>query len=452
VIKKYITAGLMMALLQPAFAQAPAAEGAKELTLQQAVSYALEHNEDVQKASYDELSAEYMIKEAKSNGLPQVNGFGKVDHYPQLPTQMLPGEIIGKPGTKMPVQMGTKYNAQGGVQFSQLLFSKTYFVGLEAARTTEDLYRLRKEMAEEDVIYNVGAAYFQILQTKEQFNTIEANLHRLARLEKLLQLQYQNDLVKKVDVNRILVNKANLETQQQALQSALEQQLNVLKFFMGMPLEDNIVLTSTAVSLETAAPGTVDARQVAEQQTQFKLLNTQRKLNDLQIKNIRSGYYPSLNMTGSYLYQAQRNEANFFDSAQPWFNTSIIGLQLNVPIFDGFKKQAQVQQAQISMKKLEEDVKKFHKNTQVQLTNSINQLENSAEAIEAQQRNVALAQEVYETTNKLYKEGISPLTDLLEAEVTLREAKTNLNSEKLKYQLAQLGYLKATGELKTLTK
>lgn len=447
---KHLLVGFTLFCFSPAFAQTQPA--AKELNLQQAVAYALEHNEDVQKASYDELGAKYIIKEAKSNGLPQVNGFGKVDTYPSLPTQMLPGEIIGQPGTQVPVQMGSKYVAQGGVQFSQLLFSKAYFVGLQAAKTTEDLYRLRKEMTEEDVIYNVGAAYFQIMQTKEQFNTINANLNRLAQLEKLLQLQYKNDLVKKVDVNRIQVNRANLETQKQALTSVLEQQTNVLKFFMGMPLEDNITLVNSPVLLEKVEPSLIDVKQVAEQQTQFKLLDTQRKLNDLQLENIRSGYYPSLNMTGSYLYQAQRNEPDFFDSSKPWFNTGVIGLQLNIPIFDGFKKNAQVQQAQVSMKKLEEDVKKFNKNTEVQLSNSIHQLENSSEAIKAQERNVALAQDVYDTTNKLYKEGISPLTDLLEAEVTLREANTNLNNEQLKYQLAQLSYLKAKGELKTLVK
>ncbi|WP_033316758.1 TolC family protein [Pontibacter roseus] len=447
---KHLFVGLALLLMKPALAQQQ--PEAKELNLQQAVTYALEHNEDVQKASYDELSAQYVIKEAKSNGLPQVNAFGKVDAYPALPTQILPGEIIGKPGTTVPVQFGTKYNAQGGVQFSQLLFSKSYFVGLQAAKTTEDLFRLRKQMTEEDVIYNVGAAYFQILQTQEQFNTIEANLNRLTQLEKLLQLQYKNDLVKKVDVNRITVNRSNLETQKQTLTSALEQQVNVLKFFMGMPLEENITLANSAILLDTQEPQHIDVKQVAEQQTQYKLLRTQQELNDLQVKNIRAGYYPSLNLTGSYLYQAQRQELNFFDTNLPWFNTGVVGLQLNIPIFDGFKKNAQVQQAQIEAKKLEEDTKKLNKNTMVQLTNSINQLNNSTEAIKAQERNVTLAQEVYNTTNELYKEGISPLTDLLEAEVTLREANTNLNNEQLKYQLAQLGYLKAKGELKTLVK
>src|SRR5690606_16382613 len=127
-------------------------------------------------------------------------------------------------------------------------------------------------------------------------------------------------------------------------------------------------------------------------------------------------------------------------------------VQLNIPIFDGMRKHSQIKQTEYTLKSLEADRQKLTKNLEVALENSISQLQNSSSSIAAQEQNVALAQEVYDTTNDLYKEGISPLTDLLEAEVSLREAKTNLNNEMLKYQLAQLGYLKATGDLNTLIK
>nr|WP_255709959.1 TolC family protein [Pontibacter harenae] len=440
---------LALLFLQPAFAQTQ--PQVQEFNLQKAVSYALEHNEDIRKASYDELSAQYLIKEAKSNGLPQINGFGKLDIYPSIPVQVIPNVFEGKPDEMIAVQFGTKYNAQGGIQFSQLLFNNSYFVGLQAAKSTDDLYRLRKQMTEEQVIYNVGSAYFQTLQTKEQFSTINANLERLEQLERILQLQYENDLVKKVDVNRIRVNKTNLETQKEALTSALVQQINLLKFFMGMPLEEKLVLEEAQILLDPqVAMANKDA--VLQKQTQLQLLSKQKELSELQTKNIKSGYYPSLALTGTYLYSAQRKEFNLFDGSQPWFNTGVIGLQMNVPIFDGFRKHAQVKQNEYAIKSLEADHEKLQNSTLVQLENSVSQLQNSSNAIQAQERNVTLAQEVYDTTNQLYKEGISPLTDLLEAEVSLREAKTNLNNEMLKYKLAQLNYLQATGDLSTLTK
>src|SRR5690606_883792 len=130
----------------------------------------------------------------------------------------------------------------------------------------------------------------------------------------------------------------------------------------------------------------------------------------------------------------------------------VVGVQLNIPIFDGFQKRSQVRQAELEIKKVEQDMQKLEKNTAVETRNAISQLENSLQAIQAQEQNVALAQEVFDTSNQLYKEGISPLTDLLESEVALREAQTNLNNERLKYQLAQLNYLRAAGEIDSLIK
>ncbi|RDV13586.1 TolC family protein [Pontibacter diazotrophicus] len=449
-IKKYLALGLLLTWITPAFAQAPVTGQVKELTLQESIQYALSNNQDIKKASYDEQIAHQIIRETKSVGLPQVTASGGLDYFPALPTQILPGELAGQPGTDIPVQFGKDYNVKGNVQIQQLLFNQSYFVGLQAAKTTQDLYRLRKTMVQEDLIYNIGAAYLQTLQTKEQFNTIEANLERLTQLEKIMQLQYENDLVKKVDVNRIQVSRINLQTQQQSLSTAFEQQKNVLKFFIGMPLEQEIDLQDATISLEKVMPGTVDAATASTNKTQFQLLNTQKQLTALQEKNIKAGYYPTLAAYGQYGYQTQRND--LFDSSIPYFKNSVVGLQLNIPIFDGFKKDAQAKQSQLEMRKLDEDLDKFNTNTAATLTNAISQLQNSEAAIQAQNQNVTLAQEVYDTTNQLYKEGLSPLTDLLEAEVQLREARTNLNNEVLKFKIAQLNYLQATGELKTLIK
>ena len=219
---------------------------------------------------------------------------------------------------------------------------------------------------------------------------------------------------------------------------------------MGMPLEQDIDLQDATIMLEKVDPATLDVNAAASGKTQFQLLSTQKHLTSLQEKNIKSGYYPTLSAYGQYGYQTQRNE--LFDSNIPWFKSSVVGLQVNIPIFDGFKKDAQAKQARLEMLKLDEDMEQFTTNTAVTLTNAVSQLQNSQDAITAQEGNVALAQEVYDTTNQLYKEGLSPLTDLLEAEVQLREAKTNLNNEVLKFKIAQLNYLQATGELQSLTK
>ncbi|WP_231862217.1 TolC family protein [Rufibacter sp. DG15C] len=448
--KKHLLLGLFLSLTAgSSFAQNQPQAGTT-LSLKEALTFATANNISIQQSQLDEQGAEYKIKETKGSGLPQINGTGQLTVSPSIPTQLLPGEIIGEPGTYVPVKFGQKYNATGGLELSQLIFSKSYFVGLEAAATTRDLYRLRTQMSKEDVLYNVSSAYLQALQTKEQFNTIAANYNRLVQLEKILTLQYKNDFAKKVDVNRITVNKTNLENQREALASTYEQQKNALKFFMGMPMDQPIELEESTTLVTTVLPLTANANEVLANRADFKALQTQKNLYGLNISNIKGRAYPTLAGFGQYSYNAQRQEFNLFDTSQPWFNTFVLGLKLNVPIFDGFQRKYQTRQAELEVKKTDLSIQNLTLNTQMSLDNALKQISTSELSIENQERNVRMAQEVYDTTNKLYKEGLSPLTDLLDAEVALREAQTNVNNERLKHKIAQLNYLKARGELSNL--
>jgi outer membrane protein len=449
--KKHLLLGLLLSFGMR-FSYAQTQPQGRTLTLQEALNFASSNNFGIKQAQLDEQSAEARIRETKGSGLPQLSGNGNFSVYPSVPTQLLPGEILGQPGTYIPVQFGQKYNATGGLELNQLIFSKSYFVGLEAAATTRDLYRLRTQMSQEDVIYNVSSAYLMALQTKQQFSTIEANYNRLVQLEKILDLQYKNDFAKKVDVNRITVNRTNLENQRQTLAAAYEQQKNAVKFFMGMPMDQEFEIADSTSISDAVLPLSTSVDEILAQRADFQALQTQKRLYGLNVENIKGRAYPSLAGFGQYSYQAQRQEFNFFDGNKPWFNTFVLGLQLNVPIFDGFQRRNQIKQAQIEVQKTDYTMQNLALSTQMGLDNSLKQISTSQLAIQNQERNVKLAQEVYTTTNSLYKEGLSPLTDLLDAEVSLREAETNLNNERLRYQIAQLDYVRARGELKTLVK
>ena len=446
--KKFLVFGLLLSLAGPSFSQSQPSPAV--LTLQESVKYALENNETIKKAFLDEKSAAYKIKEVTGSGLPQLSATGTLTMNPVLATQLIP-DFRDSTGTKkMALQFGTKYVASAGLSVQQLIFNKSFFVGLEAAKTTKDLYRLRTQMSEEEVIYNVSSAYLQLLQTREQFNTIDANFKRLEQLEKIVNLQYRNDIATKVQLNRVTVNKTNLENTRQTLQAAYDQQLNALKFFMGMPVEQPIIVAEEAPNLQIPVLAKEDASSVLYNRVDYQLLNKQKQLLSLNEKNIQARYFPSLVGFGNLGTSAQRNEFTFFDTNEPWFNNVAIGLQLNVPIFDGFQRRNQIKQARIEVEKVNQDIAQVTNATNMALTNAATQMQASLTSVQAQERNVTLAQEVYRNTNEIYKEGLSPLTDLLDTEVSLREAQTNLNNERLKYQLAQLTYLQAKGELKTL--
>ncbi|GAB3811713.1 hypothetical protein GCM10028895_02090 [Pontibacter rugosus] len=152
------------------------------------------------------------------------------------------------------------------------------------------------------------------------------------------------------------VNTTNLQNQLQTLTTTYEQQKNMLKFFMNMPLEQEIELSSNTTALDNVVLEAITAEQAVAQKVQYDLLNTQKQLQGYSIKNIQAGYYPTLSAYGQYGYNTQRDE--LFNSNVPWFKTSVVGLQVNIPIFDGFRKDAQVKQGQLEIRKINEDISK----------------------------------------------------------------------------------------------
>lgn len=417
-------------------------------TLKQSLEFARGNSIDIQKAILDQKQADYAVKEVRGTGLPQVSGSGQFQNFPNLPTQLLPGEIIGQPGTQVPVQFGTSHNLSGGFEANQLIYNQSFLTGLKAAKTSEDLYRLMKISTEEDVVYQVTNAFYQTLELQAQIEAMESNLNKLEQLEGLMKVRYENKLVTKTDYNRLRVNKANLSTQLQSLRNGYEQQKNYLKLLMGMPIASNVELIEDE-NLDDIDLASLQLEK--NESTNTQLLQKQKELNVLNKKNIQAGYYPTLSAFGQQTWQAQRNEFNFFDGEQPWFQQTIIGLQLQVPIFDGFQKRHKVQQSLIDIQKIELDLVNANRAEETQVANAREQLLNGLKSVEVQRENKDLAKEVYDQTNQMYGENVSSLNDLLDAENALREAQVNYYREVLKFRMAELNLLKAQGQLSQLS-
>ena len=415
--------------------------------LKAAVSYGLENSLTLRQAVLDQEQAEYQIGEVRSSGVPQITGEGQFQNFPNLPTQLLPGEIIGQPGTQIPVQFGTDYNASGTFKLTQLLYSQEFFTGLKAANSSRELYSLMKIKTEEDVIYQITSAYYQTLQLQEQIKVLDSNMEMLQKLEDLMKVQFENDIVTKTSYSRVKVQKANLSTQLQSLKTGIEQQKNYLKLLMGMPIEESITLEESADLQEVTLKSLSYQK---ENPIELQIIEKQQSLNVLNEKVTKAGYYPTLALFGQQSWQAQRNEFNFFDGSQPWFEQTVIGLQLSVPIFDGRKKHFKIQQIKMDMAKVDLQKTNAERQLDMQYDNARKQLTNSLASVEVQKENKELAREVYDETQLLYKEEVAGLTDLLDAEQAYRDAQNNYYIEVLKFRKSELDLLKAQGQLKSL--
>lgn len=437
---------LMISLSIPAKAQ----DTNQKMSLKDCIDYALKNNYEVHKSKLDQEESRYKTNEVKGSGLPQLKGTASFDDYLAMPTTILPGEIIGAPGTTVPVKMGTQYRASAGIEASQMIYNPTFFVGLKAAKSAEELYKTRTQLTEEDVIYQVSTLYYDILNSQQQIQSVQSNIEKIDSLYTITDFQYKNDLARKVDLNRIKVNRTSIQVKLNNIEAAIAQQKNYLQILMGMPVDMEIYLDSAPLDF-VETPQNLESGFNPTNRINIHALNQQKDLLELEKRSIQSQYLPTLNAYGSYSVQAMRNEFDLFDGKQPWFNIGVVGLQFNLPIFDGLQKRNRIMQSKVRIEKMEKDIQQATQSVNMEYENAKELLAISLNSIKAQDDNVQLAEEVYQQTNLMYQEGLTGLTELLDAESSLREAKIAYVSEVIKYKKAKLNMIKAEGNLSNYT-
>ncbi|KOS07388.1 transporter [Flavobacterium akiainvivens] len=440
---------LFMALL--AFVQVQAQTvPAQNITLKDAVNYALQNKADAAKAKLDVQNSEYQIEEVRSQALPTISIDGSVTYNPILQLNALPGDFFGAPGTTILAPLGQKWNSVAGVTLTQKLFDQSVFTGLKAARTTREFYQVNAQLTEEQVIERVATAYYQVYIQKQNLGVLDSTYANTLEVRNIIKGQFDNGLARKIDLDRMNVNLNNISSQRQKVLNAVQQQENALKFYMGMPIETPIVLPDTEFEIATLASSNVPD---ATTRTEYLVLKKQEELYLFDKKAKQAAYYPTLSLTAGYNYIGQGPELPWF--AKPsdgvyWSDYSTIGLNLHIPVFTGFGTRAKVRQADIQLKKTEQDIKDTKLALDLEYKNAVTQIDNSLTTIENQKENVKLAQEVMDNTQNNYQQGLAPLTDLLDAENSLIEAQNNYNAAMLDYKLAEVQLIKAKGELQTL--
>lgn len=424
---------------------------AQTLTLKDAVNYALQNKADSKKAKLDIENSKYKIEEVRSRALPQISANGNMTYNPILQLNALPGDFFGAPGTTLLAPLGQEWTAGAGVSLTQTIFDQAVFTGLKAAKTTREFYQINQQLTEEQVIERVANNYYQVFVQREKLAVVDSNYVNTSKVRSIIKGQFDNGLAKKIDLDRLTVNLYNINTQRQQLINALQLQENSLKFYMGMPIETPIVIPNVKFEV---TPQALSEAPITANRTEYLLIEKQEQLLNYQKKSIIAEYYPTLSISGSYNYLGQGPEMPLF--AKPsdgvyWTDYSAIGLNLKVPIFTGFGTRARVRQADVELRKIQEDKVDTKLSLDLAYENAKTQINNSIITINSQKENVKLAQEVLDNTQNNYYNGLAPLTDLLDAENSNVEAQNNYTTALLDYKLAEIQLIKAKGELRTLS-
>lgn len=422
----------------------------QELTLKEAINYALQHKAEAEKARLNVEKSKYQIQEVRANALPSITATGGINYNIKLQEMVAPGDMFGAPGQVIRLKFGQDWASQGNLQLTQVLFNQAVFMGLKAARTTRDFYLLNEQLTQTQIIEKVASAYYQVYQTRQQLENIENNLELTEKTAKIIDGLYQSGLAKKIDLDRTTVAVNNLKSVQQQVINGVQLTENALKFMIGMPIETPINLPKDGFEVDYSV---LLAQGSQEPRIELQVLEKQKELLQINVKAQRAGYYPSVALVANYGYLGQGPKNPLFYGEKDmvyWSDFSAVGLNVSIPIFSGFGTRAKVRKAQMELQALEFDLKDTRLAMDLALNNAQSQLSNSLLTIETQKENVKLAQEVLTNTQNNYAQGLASLTDLLDAERSLSDAQNNYTNAMLQYKLAEIELLKARGQLDML--
>ncbi|MFD2036073.1 TolC family protein [Belliella marina] len=426
-------------------------ESSGKLSFAESLKIGLENSRTLKKAYLDEEGAKHNRNEIRGAGLPHIDAYGQYRNFIDVFPQALPGGFLGgEPGSIEVVAFGVPQSLQGGVQLTQLIYNQSYLIGLKAAKTGEEFYSLLSQKTEEDVIYDIAVNYFGTVQLELQKENLLANIDQLQGLEKILEAQYKNDLARKVDLNRVKVNLTSLQSELENLEIGITQREGYLKLLMGIPVDTEIALDMELGIKDNDLPGFNLSALSLYDRKDLQLLGIQQKLYDYELKNIKAANLPQLGGFADFNKNSFAQNFDWFGQSKVWYQGFLIGLRLDIPIFDGFVTKSKAAQSKVKSKQLQYDIALAEESANLEYQNSTGKYFNSVHTLSSLNDNLMLAKEVMSETELLYKEGLSPLTDLLEAESTLRTAQSSYNNQIIQVRIAQLEILNATGNIKNL--
>lgn len=431
---RWVGVSLMLLVTQAVSAQ-------QTITLKEAIDYALKNKADAQKAKLEIQRGDLKIKEAKSGALPQISASGALQY-----NAIIQETALQMNDQLMVIRMGQSWNTNAAVSVYQAIFDQRVFTGLKAAKSTREFYQINAQLTDEQIIERVATAYYQVFVTEQKLANIDASYENTLKVKNIIQSLYDNGLAKEIDLDRTKVGLVNIQSSRQQVINAVQLQENALKFYMGMPIETEIKLVEEDVKInELLLSSDYDFMK----RTEVAALLKQKELLGYNLEATKAALYPTVGLVANYGVNGFGDKFPI-DKSTYWSNVANVALQISIPIFTGGATKSRIAQAQLDIDALDADIKDSLLGLDLEYNNAKTQIENQIINLENQRANVDLAQKVFNNTQSNYQYGLASLTELLDAEKALTEAKNNYSNVLLEYKVSEVALLKARGELMTI--
>ena len=328
-------------------------------TLQECLTYALEHNENIIIANLEIDASKAKTGEYLSAGFPQIDATASVNKNFILRKAFLPKKFMdptAPDGEFVEIAFGTPYDGDLGISLNQMIFNGSYFVGVKASKTYQELSRKDHIKSKIDMAEAVTKAYYSVLVNQMLLETIVSNYQRLDSLVRETSIMQENGFVELLDLNRTKVEFNNIKTQKTNSERAVEISKGLLKFQMGMPVEYSISIADNLTDIKFNLEEELNMKSDHLARIEHSILQTNTQLAELNMRNNKSQYLPRIDMFFSWGMNAGVSEFSAlkeFDNRMVWPDYQLAGLSLNLPIFDGLYKAKKIQQNKIKLQQLD---------------------------------------------------------------------------------------------------
>ena len=416
------------------------------LSIDDAVEYGIENNRSLQNAERDVQIAYKQRWETIAIGLPNVTLDLNYLNYLELPTSLIPAEFFGgQKGDFAEIQFGTEQSAIGSVKLEQLLFDGSWIVGLEYSKIylniSENLYeKTLLEVRESTVkLYSLVVTLDEgIILLKETLENFKKDLFEVTEL-------YKNGFEEVENVEQIKITIAQAELSLLQAKKTRDNQLNLLKLVLGINLEDTIIL-STSIN-DFIAENIIFSNSFDEFNTN-KNIDVKISQNNFDTKRIeykleKSKKLPKVSGFISGTYTGYNNEFNFTNKSQNWFGSSVLGINLEIPVFNAFKLNTSSQRAKIAMNQAMTNLEEQEERVKAQVQQKLKEYQLAIQTLNVSEQNMNLSMSIEEKNSIKFFEGIV-------SSFELRQAQLQLLDSQQKYLNSVLELISIKTELETL--
>lgn len=417
-----------------------------EFSLEEAIAYAQENNYSAINADRDIVDAQKQKWEVIATGLPQIDANISYQNQLKQPVSLIPAEFFGgEPGTFQPVVFSPPQSANATATLKQQIFDGSYIVGVQATRAFLSYSQNNKEKTAQEVRKAVVEAYGNVLLARETVTIAQNNIGTLEKTLYETQKLFENGLGDEESVEQLQITQASLESSLKNAQRLEKITLQMLNLMMGLPIEHNTILTENLDDLtkKQINPGLLESDFVMENNVDYKLVFNLNEQRYYELKLAKSRALPTLNAFVNYSYFAFGDDFNFLNGDQEWFESSILGVDLKIPIFSSLKRDASTQRAKIAFEKAKTQLTETEEKIRLALDRARSDYIFSIEEYETKKKNLDLAERIENKNQIKYSEGLA-------SSFELRQAQTQLYTAQQEYLQSMVNVINKKTDLETI--